>query len=80
MVFYEPEIRNLVFSQYVMLRHTYKKDFFKRFKCTDAEILFWVELDDKEDITNILFAMVFHTQEIWKFAFRSTLRYVSSHL
>ena len=69
MVFYEPEIRNFVFSQYVMLRRTYKKDFLKRFKCTDAEISFWVALDDQKDITNNFIAMVFHTQEIWNFAF-----------
>ena len=48
MVIYKPEIRNFYFSQYATLRRTYKKDFLKRFKCTDAKILFWVEVDDKK--------------------------------
>ena len=69
MVFYEPEIRNFLFSQYVTLRRTSRKDFLKRFKCTDAEIFFWVEIDDKKDITNNFFAMVFYGPEIRNFDF-----------
>ena len=37
------------------LRDNYKKDFPKIFKYTDAEILFWVALDDEKDITNNFF-------------------------
>ena len=72
MVFSKPEIWNFVFSQYVTLRRTYKKDFLKRFKCTDPEILFRVALDDEKDITKIFLPCSSQNQKYGTSFFRST--------
>lgn len=56
--------RATLFSQYVSLRRTYKKDLLKKFKFVDAEILFWVKLDDENVTIDNIFPMVCHTKEI----------------
>ena len=56
--------RASLFSQYVTLRRTYKKDLLKKFKFVDAEILFWVKLDDENVTIDNFFPMVCHTKEI----------------
>ena len=55
--------RASLFSQYVTLRRTYKKDLLKKFKFVDAEILFWVKLDDENVTIDNFFPMVCHTKK-----------------
>ena len=71
--------RATLFSQYVSLRRTYKKDLLKKFKFVDAEILFWVKLDDENvTIDNFFPYGMPHKRNIELRL--STLHYVTSHL